>query len=105
LKTLSNLATMALCALSLSACVSAGETYTAQGNMVYEVSCRFRSVDACLEEAGSTCGTLGYKQVQKDGSPPPAELQPQSTWDRVKDTVGYDRKIYVKCGHTDKPED
>ncbi len=109
MKTLAILALCAFSAFSLSACVSAGETYTAQGNMVYEVSCRFRSVDACLEEAGSTCGTLGYREVQKDGSPlppPPAEPQPQSNWDSVKDKIGYDRKVYVKCGHnTYKPDD
>ena len=98
----------ALCALSLSACISTGETYNAKGDMVYEVSCRFRSVDACLEEAGSTCGTLGFKQVQKDGSPippPPTDPQPPSSWDKIKDTVGYDRKVYMKCGHTYKPDD
>ncbi len=102
------LAILTLCASSLSACVSSGETYTAQGNMVYEVSCRFRSVDACLEESGRTCGILGYREVQKDGTPlppPPADAQPQTSWDKVKDTIGYDRKIYMKCGHTYKPDD
>ena len=101
------LATLMLCTFSLSACVSAGETYTAHGDVVYEVGCRFRSVDACLEEAGRTCGTLGYKEVRKDGSPlpPPPDPQTRSNWDKVKDTIGYDRKIYMQCGHTYKPDD
>jgi hypothetical protein len=100
-------AILALCALSLSACVSSGETYTAHGDMVYEVSCRFQSVDACLDESGRTCGILGYREVQKDGSPlpPPADPQSQTKWDVVKDKVGYDRKIYMKCGHAYKPDD
>ncbi|HEX7644661.1 MAG TPA: hypothetical protein VF472_20860 [Burkholderiaceae bacterium] len=101
-------AILALCVLSLSACVSTGETYTAQGDMVYEVSCRFRSIDACLEEAGNTCGILGYREVQKDGSPlppPAAESKQPSSWDKVRDTVGYDRKIYMKCGHAHMPDD
>ncbi len=105
---MATLAILALCAFSLAGCVSAGETYNAKGDMVYEVSCRFQSVDACLEEAGKTCGILGYRQVQKDGSPlppPPAEPPPPSNWDTVKDKVGYDRKAYVKCGHTYKPDD
>ncbi|MBV8634318.1 MAG: hypothetical protein JO002_07495, partial [Burkholderiaceae bacterium] len=62
-------AILALCVLILSACATSSETYTAKGDMVYEVSCRFRSSDVCLAEAGRTCGTLGYKEVQKDGSP------------------------------------
>ena len=101
------LAILAFYAFSLSACVSTGETYTAKGDMVYEVSCRFRSLDTCLAEAGQTCGTLGYAQVQKDGSPlpAPADVPPPTTWDKVRDTVGYDRKVFVKCGHTYKPED
>jgi hypothetical protein len=101
-------AILALCAFSLAACVTNDQNYTAQGNMVYEISCRFRSVDACLEEAGRTCGILGYKEVQKDGSPmppPPPDPKPQTDWDKVKDTVGYDRKIYMKCGHNYKPDD
>jgi len=101
-------AIVALCAFSLAACVTNDSNYTAQGSMVYEISCRFRSVDACLEEAGRTCGILGYKEVQKDGSPmppPPADPKPQTDWDKVKDTVGYDRKIYMKCGHNYKPDD
>lgn len=101
-------AILALCASILSACAVSSETYTAKGDMVYEVSCRFRSVDVCLEESGRTCGILGYREVQKDGSPlppPPAEPAQPSTWDKVKDTVGYDRKIYMKCGHTYKPDD
>lgn len=88
----------------LSACATTSETYTAQGSMVYEVTCRFQSVNICLEEAGKTCGTLGYREVQKDGSPlpPPPAVAPPAT---LNDKIGYDRKVYVKCGHTYKPED
>lgn len=119
-----NLLTLLIALLSLaglSGCVSTDERYNAQGNMVYEVSCRFRSVDTCLEEAGRTCGILGYKEVQKDGSPlpppeavkPQPEPQPQQPWQgpppqqqgpSLKERIGYDRKIYVKCGHTYQPD-
>jgi hypothetical protein len=105
LKTLAILALpAAFLSASLASCSTAGETYTAQGNMVYEVTCRFQSVNACLAEAGKTCGTLGYRQVQKDGSPlpPPPAIAPAPT---LNDKIGYDRKIYVKCGHEYKPED
>ena len=91
--------------VGLASCVSTRETYTAEGNMVYSISCKLQSVNACLEEAGMTCGSLGYKQVQKDGSPMPAvEEKPQSKTAALIAAIGFDRKIYVKCGHTYRPE-
>jgi hypothetical protein len=93
-----------LSALTLAGCVSTKESYTAEGNMVYSVSCRFQPVDNCLEEAGKTCGTLGYKQVEKDGSPlRPVEEQPQGAKALIA-KIGYDRMIYVACGHTYRPD-
>jgi hypothetical protein len=90
--------------LLLAGCVSTKESYTAEGNMVYSVSCRFQPVDNCLEEAGKTCGTLGYKQVEKDGSPlRPVEEQPQGAKALIA-KIGYDRMIYVACGHTYRPD-
>jgi hypothetical protein len=88
----------------LAGCVSTNENYNREGDMVYSVTCRFQSVESCLEEAGKTCGTLGYKQVQKDGSPMPATAeQPQGIAALVAKT-GYDRKIYVQCQHSYRPD-
>ncbi len=90
--------------LLLAGCVSTKESYTAEGNMVYAVSCRFQAVDNCLEEAGKTCGTLGYKQVEKDGSPLRAvEEQPQGAKALIA-KIGYDRMIYVMCSHSYRPD-
>jgi len=95
---------LALSALILAGCVSTRESYTAEGNMVYAVSCRFQSVDNCLEEAGKTCGTLGYKQVEKDGGPLRAvEEQPQGM-KALLAKIGYDHMIYVTCSHSYRPD-
>jgi hypothetical protein len=91
-------------AIAVAGCVSTRETYTAEGNMVYSVSCRFQAVDACLEEAGKTCGSLGYRQVQPDGTPLIAPVEKPQGGAALIAKIGYDRKIYVKCGHTYQPD-
>ena len=43
--------------------------------------------------------------VDTTSAPPAAESKQPSSWDKVRDTVGYDRKIYMKCGHAHMPDD
>jgi hypothetical protein len=99
-------------AITLCGCVSTREVYTPLGSMVYAINCHVKSLDACMEEAGTLCGTLGYKVVSLDGNPPPAAtpaaagatpaLTPASASapDAGKPDSGikFDRKIYIRCG-------
>jgi hypothetical protein len=77
-----------LLAASLSECSSTTEKFTAEGSMVYAISCQLQSVDSCIEKAGELCGSLGYHFVLPDGtptSPPVAPAAAVSTSARSSD--------------------